>query len=137
MNLSSESLHGKIARFGLVGLAGVVMNYAIFLAFFQLLGTNYLLAGIAGFLLPLPVVFMMNRSWTFQSSVSFLSGMPRYVATTLFSLGCHSATQWFVSAVVGIPEMFSQIFGIAVSAVISFVLAHTVVFRQADPTGAP
>ncbi len=123
-----SNLRGKLTRFAVVGIVGVGMNYAIFLLAFAVFGIDYMIAGACGFVLPLPVVFLLNRTWTFQSSVSFRSGMPVYFATTLFSLGCHSATQWFAGEILRVPEIFSQLFGIAVSAVVSFILAHTVVF---------
>ena len=116
-------------RFCVVGGFGSLINYLTFLFFLFQLGLEYRIAGAIGFIVPIPIVFFINRSWSFQSDAKTITALPVYVLTNLTALGGHSATQscsheWF-----GVPQVYSQILGIAVSTAINYFLARKVVFR--------
>ena len=120
----------QMFRFGIVGICGCAVNYSVFYVFLTYLGIDYLIAGAIGFLVTIPFVFFVNRMWTFQSDLSYASGLPLYVVTNIVALGAHSTTQWFARETLGVPEIFSQLFGIVSSAIVNFLLAKVVVFRD-------
>src|SRR3989344_2519213 len=53
-------------RFLVVGGMSTVLNYGIFWLFLAL-GTNYVIAAVAGYLVGLFFGYYLNRSWTFTS----------------------------------------------------------------------
>ena len=124
------SIFRQVFRFGVVGLCGSFLNYIIFYFFLVVFGINYIIAGIIGFVAAIPPVFFLNRAWTFESNVNVLEKLPVYVATNLIALCCHSAVQWFSKNIFGVHEVYTQLFGIAVSAVVNFVLAKLFVFSK-------
>ena len=124
----------QFARFCVVGATATAINYLTFYFVLRGLSFHYLIAGAAGFVFAAVPAFLLNRRWTFRSSVSIFRGLTVYIAINVFTLGCHETTLWIVTEIVGVPEIFSQLFGIAVTTPINFTLTRWLVFRGvADP----
>tara|TARA_B110000003_G_scaffold190336_1_gene189115 strand:+ start:538 stop:906 length:369 start_codon:yes stop_codon:yes gene_type:complete len=119
----------EVLRFIIVGVFGNILNYLIFLFFFKIIGVNYLLSGAIGFISPLPILFFLNRNWTFQSKVK-TSRMSLYLLTNIFGLGVHSSTQYIVFEFLGVPKVFSQILGQISSATLNFLLSKFYIFKD-------
>ncbi|MBM3555357.1 MAG: GtrA family protein [Alphaproteobacteria bacterium] len=124
-----ERLLGEMLRFGVVGVIGASLNYGIFLFFFWVVGFDYRVAGVLGFVLALPPAYFANRRWTFRSEAKVVTSLPIYYFTNLVALCAHVATQWFVGEILNIPKELSQIVGIGVAAATSFFLVKKMVFR--------
>ncbi len=56
----------QLFRFGLVGLSGYVVNLAVYALFARELGTGYVLAATAAFLVAVTNNFLWNRRFTFR-----------------------------------------------------------------------
>jgi len=121
---------GQFARFCVVGATATAINYLTFYFVLRVLTLHYLIAGATGFVFAAVPAFLLNRRWTFGSSVHVWRGMTVYIAINVFTLGCHATTQWFVTEIIGVPEIFSQIFGIAVTTPINFTLTRWLVFGR-------
>ena len=109
MNISSIFRNQNIAqiiKFIIVGIFGNILNYLVFLTCFKFLGINYLISGIIGFVSPLPILFILNRNWTFKSNVK-TTKMNLYIFTNLLGLLVHSSSQYCFKFI-GIPKI-SQI----------------------------
>lgn len=119
---------GEIYRFIIVGIVGNVINYLVFLCFFKLFSINYLISGIIGFVSPLPILFIMNRNWTFKSKVK-TTRMSLYIVTNLFGLAVHTFSQYIAFEIIGIPKVFSQLIGQLSSATINFLISKYFVFK--------
>jgi putative flippase GtrA len=117
-------------KFGIVGIFGSALNYSVFYIFLVYFDINYLVAGTIGFLIPVPIVFLINRVWTFKSDIDYKKGLSTYTVTNIMALVANFLTQVFVREVLGIPERFTQLFGIFVSAILNFFFAKTLVFGQ-------
>jgi len=113
----------------LVGILGNLINYLVFLLCFKILNINYLISGVIGFIFPLPILFTLNRNWTFKSDVKY-GKMNLYVLTNLIGLCIHSSTQYIVYEFLGVPKVFSQLLGQASSAILNFVLSKYLIFKR-------
>jgi putative flippase GtrA len=56
----------QLLRFGVVGLSGYAVNLGVYAFFAQVLGTPYLLAASAAFLVAVSNNFLWNRRFTFK-----------------------------------------------------------------------
>jgi len=119
-------------RFCIAGGINTAINYVTFYVFLTLVGIDYLVSGALGFSFAVIPAFLINRSWTFNSQVSIWQGFPVYLLISVFTLGLHSITQWFAVEVFGVIEIFSQLFGIAVTTVVNFLLVRRLVFGKAE-----
>lgn len=128
--MSHKSIYTEIFRFALVGLAGSALNYAVFYILLVHCNLYYLIAGILGFLTPIPLVYVINRTWTFGSNIGHRKGMPAYVMTNIVAMLAHFVAQIFAGEFIGVAEKFTQIFGIASSAIVNFTLAKFFVFQR-------
>ena len=116
-------------RFCVVGGFGSSINYLTFIFLLLQVGLEYRIAGAVGFLVPVPIIFFINRRWSFQSDTRTSAALPVYFLTNLTALCGHAAAQYCSHEWLGIPKVYSQILGIAVSTAINYFLARTVVFR--------
>ena len=113
----------------MVGIFGNIINYIVFLLCFKILDINYLVSGVIGFIFPLPILFILNRNWTFRSNVNYTK-MNLYFLTNLLGLGVHSFTQFIVYEIFGVPKVFSQLLGQASSAILNFLLSKFFIFKK-------
>ena len=120
----------QMYRFALAGAFGSVLNYSTFYILLTYFNLHYLMAGVFGFLLPVPIVYFINKRWTFESSVDHARGLSAYAMSNAIALLSNFMTQILVREVFGIPEKFTQLFGIFVSAIVNFVLAKFFVFKE-------
>jgi putative flippase GtrA len=56
----------QLIRFALVGVSGYVVNLGVYAFFVHVLGTPYLLAAVAAFLVAVSNNFLWNRRYTFR-----------------------------------------------------------------------
>ena len=68
-----------------------------FFILFYILNINYILAGIIAFVLPIPMIFKLNRNWTFISEVNFSKGLFFYIIVCLIGLMGHTSTLFLVT----------------------------------------
>ena len=121
-----------IFRFCVVGLFGSSLNYLVFLFCHFSMGIEYQLAGIFGFLAPIPIVFAINREWSFQSDVKKITALPLYFCTNGVALVGHFVVQTISHEIFGMQVRMSQIMGIFATALINFYLAKTLVFKHRE-----
>ena len=132
MNISSIFRNQNIAqiiKFIIVGIFGNILNYLVFLTCFKFLGINYLISGIIGFVSPLPILFILNRNWTFKSNVK-TSKISLYIFTNLLGLLVHSSSQFIAYEFIGIPKIYSQLIGQLSSAIMNFLISKYIIFKK-------
>ncbi len=132
MNISSIFRNQNIAqiiKFIIVGIFGNILNYLVFLTCFKFLGINYLISGIIGFVSPLPILFILNRNWTFKSNVK-TTKMNLYIFTNLLGLLVHSSSQFIAFEFIGIPKIYSQLIGQLSSATMNFLISKYIIFKK-------
>ena len=119
-----------IFRFCLVGAFGSLLNYFVFLFCYLFLSIDYRISGILGFIAPIPIVFIINRAWSFQSNVRKITALPLYFGTNGIALLAHFIVQTISHEMFAVPERISQLIGIFATAMINFYLAKTIVFKH-------
>lgn len=72
------SVFYQAIRFGIVGLVGTGLKYAVFYVLLNFGNIHYILAGATGFVSAIPPIYFANRQWTFQSDVSSYKGLISY-----------------------------------------------------------
>lgn len=117
-------------RFCIVGGIGVSVSYIVFSFFLLVMDTYYIVAGALGFWFSVFPGFYLNRKWTFQSNAPIKASLFNYFLVAFLVLGAHSATQWFVAEILLIDEIWSQLFGIAVTTLLNFTISRRYVFTQ-------
>ena len=121
----------QIFKFIVVGIFGNILNYLVFLIFFKVFDFNYLIAGVIGFLSPNPILFYLNRNWTFKTHVRYRR-MYLFFIVSAIGLGVHSSTQFIVYEFFGVPKVFSQLLGQLSSAILNFLLQKFYVFKDSN-----
>ena len=101
------SVFYQAIRFGIVGLVGTGLNYAVFYVLLTFGNIHYILAGAAGFVSAIPPIYFANSKWTFQSDVSSYKGLISYALVCFVGLGVHLFIQWVCVRVFGVEELLS------------------------------
>lgn len=122
--------HWQFVRFCVVGVVNTALNYAVYWLLLEGAGLQYLVAGALGFLSGAVSGFFLNRKWTFAARVATGSGLARYLAVQLVCLGAHVLTQWTAAQAFGVPDRYSQFFGIVVTTFLNFFLSRALVFGK-------
>jgi putative flippase GtrA len=120
----------QFVRFCIVGGISTSVSYIVFGLFFLVLDTYYIVAGALGFLLSVFPGFYLNRKWTFQSNAPVKASLFNYFLVAFLVLGAHSGTQWFVVEILLVDEIWSQLFGIAVTTLLNFTISRRYVFTR-------
>jgi len=119
----------KFIRFLIVGVFNTSINFSIFSLLLIYFKFVYFIAGAIGFFSGAISGFILNKFWTFKSSVSIKTGLLKYLLVQLLCLVAHISTQIGVTEFVGVPELFSQIFGIFITTFMNFYLINKLVFK--------
>ena len=119
----------QVYRFLVVGVINTVLNYTVFYLLF-IVGVDYRISGVSGFLSGGVLGFFLNRRWTFGSSSRETSTVIKYVLVQAFSLLGHSVAQILVVEMFFVHELISQVIGIMVSMSINFTLLKLYVFAN-------
>ena len=65
-----QTLKLQFGRFVVVGVISTIVNYSTFYALYKLLEVNYLIASSVGFMAGVGVGYFINKSWTFEYTLS-------------------------------------------------------------------
>ncbi|MGE5689327.1 MAG: GtrA family protein [Pseudomonadota bacterium] len=56
----------QLAKFGIVGASGYVVNLAVYTFLLKVVGVHYLQAAVGSFLVAVTNNYLLNRAWTFR-----------------------------------------------------------------------
>ena len=120
----------KFIRFCSVGVFNTAVNYMVFASTLKLTIAPFYAAGAAGFLAGAITGFFLNRSYSFESSVSFKKGLKVYFFIQLFCLLVHLTVQVSLVLLAEMAIALSQIFGISITTIINYKLVKRYVFAE-------
>lgn len=126
----NKIIYLQLLKFGSIGILGSFLNYLSFFILYYYISINYLVSGLIAFLLPIPIIFYLNRNWTFNSKISNLTGLYSYLIVCIFGLLGHTSVLFSLTEFLSIDPLISQIPAIFTSAIINFLLAKFVVFKK-------
>jgi putative flippase GtrA len=125
-----KKIFSEFSRFAVVGVINTIINYGVFISFLSIFNVIFYLSGAIGFISGAISGFFLNRYWTFNSNVSLLHGSTKYFAIQILCLCIHIIVQLFVTKILMVQEVYSQIAGIAVTTFVNFVLSRKFVFNK-------
>ena len=120
----------KFFRFCIIGVANTCFNYLVFYLCLVKFGFHVLIAGAIGFSTAILPAYLLNRTWSFKSDAPFVLGLVKYCAINTFTLMVHLSMQWLVTSVFNVSPIWSQVYGIAVTTLINFILSRRFIFHE-------
>jgi dolichol-phosphate mannosyltransferase len=135
--ITSSLLHPRILKFSVVGAAGVLINMGLLYLLTEFFHIVYIISSIFAIELSIICNFLLNDIWTWSErkkkrfSRRFIqyhisAGITAFLANWLLLI--------FLTEVVGIYYLISNLSGIGVGMLSNFILNDLWTFRQADQT---
>lgn len=115
-------------RFGIVGVAATI-TYFILALLFEHAGLPIFVGNTLSYVLGFGVSYTGHRTWTFQSTGSHSSLLPKFMATQAFGLGLNSAIIWVLMHY-GLPYIFAMPIAIVTVPVAVYIISKVWVFRD-------
>jgi putative flippase GtrA len=112
----------QLAKFGIVGGSGYLINLAVFAVLAGSLGVHHTVAAIGAFCVAVTSNFLWNRYWTFgpgESSAGFQA--VRFFTVSLGSLGINLAVLEVLVAGATVGELTAQAIAVAVAMPFNFL----------------
>lgn len=112
----------QLAKFGIVGGSGYLINLAVFAVLAGSLGVHHAIAAIGAFCVAVTSNFLWNRYWTFgpgQSSAGFQA--VRFFTVSLASLAINLAVLEILVAGATVGELTAQAIAVAVAMPFNFL----------------
>lgn len=123
----------QFSKFLAVGVLNTALQYGVFIVLFGIAGINYLVASIAGYCLGMVNSYFLNRRWTFASgNVRILDEAVRFATVNLAALGTNAGLLFLLVSVQNMRPQFAQLWAIAGSVSINFVLNKFWTFVPTD-----
>jgi dolichol-phosphate mannosyltransferase len=114
-----------VVKFMMVGLTGIVVNTFFLKYFTEGLGLYYLIAAVGSIEISILSNFILNEKWTFQEPENkvhgFLGRMARYNMISLGGLVINLIVLAFLTSVIGIYYLISNVIGILCGFVFNYV----------------
>jgi putative flippase GtrA len=111
----------QVAKFGIVGGSGYLVNLAVFAALAGALDVHYVLAAVAAFCVAVTNNFLWNRHWTFAAggrSAGFQA--PRFFAVSLAALAVNLIVLEALIAN-GVGDLTAQAIAVAIAMPFNFL----------------
>lgn len=119
----------QLLRFALSGGAAAVV-YCVVLVQLSAMGLRPWLSGFLGYLLSMPVAFVLHKMFTFRSDVPYKRELPRFIATSLIGIILASATPALLTSTSHVPMPWVALMTSIVTPLITYILMSLWVFRQ-------
>lgn len=112
----------QLAKFGIVGASGYLINLAVFAALIDALDVHHLLAAVGAFCVAVSSNFLWNRHWTFEPGegpAHFQAA--RFFAVSLASLGLNLVVLQILVASGSVSDLTAQAIAVAVAMPFNFL----------------
>jgi putative flippase GtrA len=112
---------GRVAKFGVVGFVGILINTGVLYLLSRRLGLPLVLS--AGVAVELAVIsnFVLNSSWTFACQPS-LPRFARFNVASLAGLGVNVTGVWLLTRL-GVYLLAADLIGVAVAFVVNYLFS--------------
>lgn len=119
----------RIVEFTAVGVTGVAVNVAVFLAIVQLV--HFVVAGTIAFFLSVSWNFVLNRVLTFdRPDGSVPLQYARYLAVHVVGFVVYLGLLWFTIQVAGLPYLAADLVAVTVAGLVNFAGAEIYAFSM-------
>ena len=113
-----------------MGTFGSSLNFLVFYLTFNYFNLHYILAGIIGFVFPIPFVYFINSLWSFDLKSYNFKSLRIYFVINVITLACHTSILIFIKTVFDWQEEICQLSAIIGSAIINFTLLKLFLFNK-------
>jgi putative flippase GtrA len=120
----------KFLTFALMGLVGTAAHFGVLLAMVAMLGSDAVLASIAGSLVGMVVNFTLNHRITFSGSAEVRRSAPRYFVVSLTVIVLNGVFMSLLVHGLGVHYIIAQVLTSATLLVFGFVCNALWSFRQ-------
>jgi putative flippase GtrA len=129
-----KTVVGQAARFGLAGLVSTMVGFAVIAVLDAGLHVAPPLANAAGYLVGVPVGFLLNRGYVFRHGGAIGAAGLKYVAAVVVAFGLNQLVLRLAGQVLGpaaLAHLAAQLAGMATYTLTTFLLGRYWVFRPA------
>ena len=137
--LAQRARLGRLAKFGLVGLSGILVNLVVQAALIELLHMNYVVAAILSTQVSSTWNFLGAEVWVFGSGAATTSRLGRYAAFMAMSnaaLILRVPFMWVLTSVLGVFYTLSNLASLALMTLGRFLLSDGLIWKTAPETAA-
>jgi dolichol-phosphate mannosyltransferase len=130
--IKENVLNFKILKFGIVGGSGVVVNMGLLYILTAYFNMDYKIASIFAIEMSIITNFLLNNYWTWQDQRHknfWLKLMQYNISVGIAAILANWLLLIFLTEVVGIYYMISNLIGIAVGTALNFVINDLWTFR--------
>ncbi|MBA3591359.1 GtrA family protein [Methylibium sp.] len=133
--LRSAAVRGQFARYFVAGCAALTVHLAVMSAAIEFVGMRETLASSLGLVVSIGANFLLQRRYTFRSSVPLATGAALFVGFALLTLAINAALfDWLTGRLHYLP---AQLLSTAVVFVMNFHLNRRFTFRQSTTSETP
>ena len=122
-------LSNKFVKYGLVGILGTFLHFAILIFLVRLLGSNVLFSSTFGFIVVLIISYFLNKHWTFQSSEQGIQEFTKYSIVSLIGLLLNTIVMYLSIYVFGFNYIIGQFLVVLIVPVSNFCLNNIWAFK--------
>ena len=112
----------QLAKFGIVGLSGYVVNLVVYALLLKQAGFHYLLAATVSFLVAATNNYIWNRLWTFRHQRGHVAyqGL-RFLVVAVLAYGANLLVLTGLVEVVGVDKIVAQAIAIVLVTPLNFI----------------
>ena len=112
----------QLAKFGIVGLSGYVVNLVVYALLLKQVGLHYLLAATGSFLVAATNNYVWNRLWTFRHQRGHVAyqGL-RFLIVAALAYGANLLVLTGLVEVVGVDKIVAQAIAIVLVTPLNFI----------------
>jgi len=120
----------KFLKFGVVGLSGLVIDFALTFLFRNILKINQYVANAIGFAVAASSNYIINRIWTFNShNPQMVEEYVKFFLVSLVGLGINTLVLYFLVKRFKWNFYFSKLFAIGAATVWNFFINLLFTFK--------
>jgi putative flippase GtrA len=128
-----RSVAHRASKFGIVGVAGLVINLVVQAALTELLGWNYIVSAVLATQVSSTFNFFMAERWVFGAGATRVRRGTRYVSFLLMNnaaLLLRAPMMWVLVDKMGQNYVLANLVSLMVLTVIRFTVADRVIWRK-------
>jgi putative flippase GtrA len=112
----------QLAKFGIVGLSGYVVNLVVYALLLKQVGLHYLLAATGSFLVAATNNYVWNRLWTFRHQRGHVASQGlRFLIVAALAYGANLLVLTGLVEVVGVDKIVAQAIAIVLVTPLNFI----------------
>lgn len=117
-------------KYGLVGVVNTLITAAVIWVMMKIFGASDVLSNITGYIAGLINSFIWNKKWTFESSVSWVSGAVKFGVVFIVCYLLQLGVLLYLNKTLTIDTYYNQLIAMVFYTVINFVMNKFYTFKS-------